>query len=193
MATIVPNALPHSALDDIHLGNYVIPKVRFIASIFRLAWSYPNCYFTKLMMNGSIKASAVAPQQRNIDYFWKATLLHFFQGSTVFANILHVHYDPTYWLNPEEFKPERFIDPVTKLYKSDERLIPFSIGKRYCLGQSLAEKEYFLFFAGLLQRFDFESPSNQVLPRIGRDSGIILGLLRSAPFYDVIISKRLND
>ena len=101
-----------------------------------------------------------------------------------------MHYDPNYWPNPNVFNPDRFIDPVTKLYKSDERLIPFSIGKRYCLGQSLAEKEYFLFFAGLLQRFNFERPANETLPMIGRDSGIIIGVLRSAPLYNVVIKRR---
>ena len=74
----------------------------------------------------------------------------------IFANILHVHFDQTYWENPEEFNPNRFIDEKSQTFKTNERLIPFSIGKRYCLGQSLAEKEYFLFFVGLLQKFEFQ-------------------------------------
>ena len=74
----------------------------------------------------------------------------------IFANILHVHFDQTYWENPEVFNPSRFIDEKSQTFKTNERLIPFSIGKRYCLGQSLAEKEYFLFFVGLLQKFEFQ-------------------------------------
>ena len=79
-----------------------------------------------------------------------------FQDAIIFANILHVHFDQNYWDNPEVFNPSRFIDEKTQTFKTDERLIPFSIGKRYCLGQSLAEKEYFLFFVGLLQKFEFQ-------------------------------------
>ena len=79
-----------------------------------------------------------------------------FQDAIIFANILHVHFDQNYWENPEVFNPSRFIDEKTQTFKTDERLIPFSIGKRYCLGQSLAEKEYFLFFVGLLQKFEFQ-------------------------------------
>ena len=66
-----------------------------------------------------------------------------------------MHFDQNYWDNPEVFDPSRFIDEKSQTFKTNERLIPFSIGKRYCLGQSLAEKEYFLFFVGLLQKFEF--------------------------------------
>ena len=111
-----------------------------------------------------------------------------FQGSMIFANILHVHYDSEYWPNPEEFNPDRFIDSETKTFKANERLIPFSIGKRYCLGQSLAEKEYFLFFAGLLQKFQFQAV--KPLPKYGRESGTIQGTLRTCPHFNTIIKKR---
>lgn len=106
----------------------------------------------------------------------------------ILANLLHVHFDPSYWDNPDEFDPSRFYDEDTKTFKQNERLIPFSIGKRYCLGQSLAEKEYFLFFTGLLQKFTFE-PAGE-LPKIGRDSGVILGILRGAPLFKTILKLR---
>ncbi len=34
-------------------------------------------------------------------------------------------------------------------------MVPFGVGKRVCLGQTLAEKEFFLFFAGMIQQFSF--------------------------------------
>ena len=89
-----------------------------------------------------------------------------FQGALIFANILHVHYDKDHWQNPEAFNPNRFIDENSQTFKTNERLIPFSIGKRYCLGQSLAEKEYFLFFVGLLQKFEF-LPTSKLSLEIG--------------------------
>ena len=42
----------------------------------------------------------------------------------IFANILHVHFDQTYWENPEEFNPSRFIDEKSQTFKTNERLIP---------------------------------------------------------------------
>ena len=52
--------------------------------------------------------------------------------------------------------------------------IPFLIGKRFCLGQTLAEKEFFLFFVGLMQKFDFlpSNGSKADLPKIDRKAGV---------------------
>jgi cytochrome P450 len=109
----------------------------------------------------------------------------------MFANILHVHFDEKYWNEPEKFNPNRFYDEATNLFKTDDHLIPFSVGKRFCLGQSLAEKEYFLFFTGLLQKFTLSAPNGgKDLPAIGKNSGIVIGLLRGAPLYKTIMTKR---
>ena len=56
-------------------------------------------------------------------------------------------YNPEFFPEPETFKPERFLDETGK-FVNDEHVVPFGIGKRYCLGKSLADKEYFLFFTG---------------------------------------------
>ena len=60
-----------------------------------------------------------------------------------------------YWGDGEVFRPERFLDP-TGCCKKDDHLIPFSIGKRQCLGETLAKAELFLFFTGLLASFDIQ-------------------------------------
>ena len=58
------------------------------------------------------------------------------------------------WSDGEKFKPERFLDEAGKV-KRDEKFIPFSVGKRQCLGETLAKSELFLFITSLVQQFKF--------------------------------------
>uniref|UniRef100_A0A914I086 CYtochrome P450 family n=1 Tax=Globodera rostochiensis TaxID=31243 RepID=A0A914I086_GLORO len=53
---------------------------------------------------------------------------------------------------PERFNPDRFLDEDGKLRRCDE-LIPFSIGKRQCIGESMARMELFLFVANIFSQY----------------------------------------
>ena len=67
--------------------------------------------------------------------------------------------DPNVFENPEIFHPERFLDENGKV-KKPEQFVPFGIGKRICMGESLSKNELFLFFSRMIQRITFqESPS----------------------------------
>ncbi|XP_076440232.1 cytochrome P450 2U1-like [Babylonia areolata] len=71
--------------------------------------------------------------------------------------------DPEIWGDPENFRPERFIGPDGKLTKREE-FIPFSTGRRMCLGESLARMELFLYLATLIQHFRFLPAEEGQLP-----------------------------
>ncbi|CAH1781129.1 unnamed protein product [Owenia fusiformis] len=64
--------------------------------------------------------------------------------------------DNKHWFT-ESFNPLRFIGKYGKVIKHDH-MIPFSIGKRKCPGESLARMEVFLIFAGIMQKFRIEIP-----------------------------------
>jgi cytochrome P450 family 2 subfamily U polypeptide 1 len=53
-------------------------------------------------------------------------------------------------------------------------VIPFGTGKRRCLGESLAKTQLFIFFVGMLQRFDIRLPEGSSVPTTDYRPGITL-------------------
>uniref|UniRef100_A0A8C6S139 Cytochrome P450, family 2, subfamily r, polypeptide 1 n=1 Tax=Nannospalax galili TaxID=1026970 RepID=A0A8C6S139_NANGA len=91
------------------------------------------------------------------------------KGTTVITNLYSVHFDEKYWKDPDMFYPERFLDS-NGYFTKKEALVPFSLGRRHCLGEQLARMEMFLFFTALLQRFHLHFPHELVpnlKPRLG--------------------------
>ncbi|XP_046330031.1 cytochrome P450 2D14-like [Haliotis rufescens] len=79
------------------------------------------------------------------------------EGASVMVNLDSVLQDQGIWGDPQNFRPDRFLDSSGKVFKPEE-FIPFSIGHRVCLGESLARMELFLFVTALVQTFHFTSP-----------------------------------
>ncbi|KAI6174478.1 Cytochrome P450-33C9 [Aphelenchoides bicaudatus] len=78
---------------------------------------------------------------------------HFIRkGTAILPQVSVVLADETIYDDPASFRPERFIDENGKLKRADE-LIPFSVGKRQCLGEGLARMELFLFAVNVLNRY----------------------------------------
>jgi cytochrome P450 len=63
--------------------------------------------------------------------------------------------DPKVWKDPDVFNPGRFLDKDNNILGRD-RVIPFSLGRRSCLGEILARQEVFLFLTGWMQRFNVQ-------------------------------------
>ena len=49
-------------------------------------------------------------------------------------------------------------------FEKDERIVPFGVGKRYCLGEVLARNEIFLFVVNLVQKLKFLPTENHGHP-----------------------------
>ena len=86
------------------------------------------------------------------------------KNTTVVANIYSAHRDPKLWNEPAIFRPERFLSEDKKSVKIPNCFIPFSLGRRSCLGETLARMELFLYMTSLLQRFRLARADGKTLP-----------------------------
>ncbi|XP_059161770.1 cytochrome P450 2B1-like [Physella acuta] len=95
------------------------------------------------------------------------------KGTYISPNLDSVLHDPKIWGDDVmEFKPERFIDQDGKL-KTPEEFIPFSIGRRVCLGESLAVMELFLYLSSIFHRFEILPATPGSPPPIDYKFGIV--------------------
>ncbi|KAF8512371.1 cytochrome P450 [Hysterangium stoloniferum] len=66
-----------------------------------------------------------------------------------------VHRDPRYYPNPEEFRPERWLEEAPGV-NLEEAFIPFAAGPTSCAGKNLVLLEMRMAICGLIQKFEFE-------------------------------------
>ena len=73
----------------------------------------------------------------------------------VWANPQIIHRDPTYWMQPDDFLPERWlVSPGDPLYPVKGAWRPFEHGPRNCIGQELAMIELKIILVMTVRRFE---------------------------------------
>ncbi|XP_052093364.1 cytochrome P450 2C20-like [Mytilus californianus] len=98
------------------------------------------------------------------------------KGAIVIPVLDSVQNDENNFPNPEKFDPTRFINNEGK-YCNQDKIMPFSLGRRVCLGESLARMELFLFLTSMVQKFKFLPPQGEQPPTAVGSLGITHGPL----------------
>ncbi|XP_043086072.1 cytochrome P450 2B4 [Puntigrus tetrazona] len=107
------------------------------------------------------------------------------KGTMVFNNLTAILTDKKHWKYPDTFNPENFLDDNGHFFKP-ESFLPFSLGPRVCLGETLAKMELFLFITSLLQRIRFSWPAGGKWP----DMNGIVSIVRSPEPFNIICHSR---
>nr|CAD7195135.1 unnamed protein product [Timema douglasi] len=93
------------------------------------------------------------------------------EGTRIIINLFDLHMDRKYWGDPDNFRPERFLESSGTVRK-DEALLPFGQGKRSCVGESLARVNLFITFTSLLQNFALRLPEGVPRPSTEPEGGL---------------------
>lgn len=89
------------------------------------------------------------------------------KGVCLWILIPILHRDPEIWgSDANEFKPERFMDGVSKACKVPQAYIPFGLGPRLCVGKNFAMVELKIVISLIVSKFSFSlSPRYKHSPR----------------------------
>ena len=82
-----------------------------------------------------------------LNIFVYRCLRHSNAGTDVIINHWALHNDPNKWRDVDKFMPERYLNEEGKMGPKPESWLPFSAGRRVCLGESVAKPELHLLFA----------------------------------------------
>lgn len=105
---------------------------------------------------------------------------HIPKGTHVMINAWNIHHSNEYWTNPKEYNPLRWLDDegkyVTGVHKS---FLPFSAGRRVCLGEQLAKTELFLIFSRFMRDFKIFPNTDEAFPKLNGKPAVVSRSVRS--------------
>ncbi|XP_027333261.1 flavonoid 3'-monooxygenase-like [Abrus precatorius] len=110
---------------------------------------------------------------------------HIPKGATLLVNIWAIARDPKEWSNPLKFQPERFLPDGEKanvdVRGTNFEVIPFSAGRRTCVGMTLGLKMVQLLVATLAHAFDWELENGLKPEELNMDEQYGITLQRAIP------------
>ncbi|XP_039750016.1 probable cytochrome P450 304a1 [Pararge aegeria] len=108
------------------------------------------------------------------------------ENTVISFNYLTLHHDKETWGDPENFRPERFIENG-QLQVSKDKSLPFGAGKRLCAGETFARQSMFQVFSGFMQAFSVSTADGKPLQKPMKR---IQGIITTLPEFWVRVTPR---
>ncbi|XP_017868613.1 PREDICTED: probable cytochrome P450 304a1 [Drosophila arizonae] len=109
------------------------------------------------------------------------------KDTIVVPSLYAMHMDKRIWSDPDNFRPERFLDDQGKLCLKKDMSLPFGAGKRLCAGETFARNMLFLITTAMLQNFDYVLAPGDSLPDLSKNCN---GLIITPPDFWVQLKER---
>ncbi|XP_022950467.1 cytochrome P450 CYP736A12-like isoform X2 [Cucurbita moschata] len=116
---------------------------------------------------------------------------HIPKKSRIIVNAWAIGRDPSAWIDPEKFIPDRFIGCQVDVKGKNFQLIPFGAGRRSCPGMQLGLIMVNLLLAQLVHCFDWELPNGMPPSELNMTKKFGLTCPRARDLM-VVPSYRLN-
>ncbi|KAJ6646619.1 Cytochrome P450 2J4 [Pseudolycoriella hygida] len=81
------------------------------------------------------------------------------KNTILLYNLYPIYNEKSYWIDPEVFRPERFLNENGEIDQSrSERILGtvFGVGPRICFGENIGLDAFFTFFAAMITNFKFD-------------------------------------
>ncbi|XP_067673020.1 cytochrome P450 1A1-like [Haliotis asinina] len=145
--------------------------------------------YTEAVIHESMRLTSISPlaiPHMAMEDTWLQGY-HVKKGTVAFINLYSMSQDKKVWGDPEVFRPERFLDESGQIRQSLlGEFLPFSAGRRRCLGEFLARMEVFLLITGTLQKYRLQKPAD--LPKYSLEA--TFGLVRMPKPFQIVASPR---
>jgi len=99
------------------------------------------------------------------------------KGSVIFPNVWLMCRDPSFYRDPFEFKPERFLPGEGREPEPDPRHLVFGFGRRVCPGKEFADATLFAVFSMILAAFNISKAHDgfgkEIEPPVEFEPGVL--------------------
>ncbi|ONK60034.1 uncharacterized protein A4U43_C08F13510 [Asparagus officinalis] len=123
----------------------------------------PNLPYLQAIMSETLRLYPAAPLLVPHESHQECTVAgyHVPRGTMLLVNAWAIHRDPELWAEPEEFRPERFVDRAED--GAGGKSFPFGMGRRRCPGDGLALRLIGLALGTMIQCFEWERDGEELI------------------------------